>query len=121
MRTVFLGRENTFDLVLAADGKPKDASDYNRFVLYMRDKKDGTTVTIDSNSAPAGTFSTSNERFFKGSNIDVLRCLLGLGSFGLVAGRTYECWLRVYNAQITQGLVWPDHGDSLRIYVDSGQ
>lgn len=121
MRTIYLGRDNTFDLVLQADGAPVNASDYNRFVLYMRAAKTGAVVQIDSQTAPAGTFVTTIQKFYKNGNYNVLRCLLGLGSFSLVANTIYECWLRVYSASLPEGMVWPDHGDSLRIKVDSGQ
>ncbi len=120
MRTVYLGRANTFALALEGNGQPRPASDYNRFVLHMKDPTTGTVIEIDSSTAPAGTFDTSISTFFKGKKVSVLTCKLGLGSFGLVADKNYETWLRVYNAQITQGLVWPDDNDTVRIKVLNG-
>lgn len=120
MRTVYLGRDNKFALALEADYKVTPASDYSRFVLYMKDPSTGNVVTIDSSTAPVGTFDSTQTRYFSNKKVSVLLCQLGLGSFGLVAEVIYEAWLRVYNAQITNGLTWPDHDDTFRIKVLSG-
>lgn len=120
MRTIYLNRDNKFDLALESDYKVTPASDYNRFVLYMKDTKTGVIVTIDSNTAGAGVFDTTQTRFFNNKLASVLRLMLGLGAFGLVANSVYECYLRVYSASITHGLVWPDHDDTFRVKVLDG-
>lgn len=120
MRIVYKGRDNKFAIALEADHKVVEASDYNRFVLYLKESKTGTIVTIDSSSAPAGTFDSTQTRFFNNKKISVLMCQLGLGAFGLVTDAVYECYLRVYNAQITNGLTWPDHDDTFRLKVLEG-
>jgi hypothetical protein len=120
MRSVYLGRDNTFDLLLLASGIPVNANAFNRQVLYLRDPKTGNVVTIDSSTAAAGTFDTTQQQFYNYVSVNVLRCKLGLGSFGLVADVVYEGWLRMYSATFTNGLVWPDHNDTFRLRVLSG-
>lgn len=120
MRTVILGRDNTFDLLLEKNGTPENASNYTRWAVYLKESKQGTSVTIDSQTAPAGTFDATQQVYWRGQLTNVLRCKLGLGSFGLVAGKTYECWVRVYNALLPNGLTWPDNEDTFRVKVVSG-
>jgi hypothetical protein len=120
MRIVYKGRDNKFQIALEADHKVVAASDYNRFVLYLKDTKTAIVVTIDSNTAPVGTFDSTQMRFFNNKNVSVLTCQLGLGSFGLVTDAVYECYLRVYNAQSPNGITWPDHDDTFRLKVLEG-
>lgn len=120
MRTIMLGRDNTFDLVLEKNGAPENASNYTRWVLYLKESKQGTVVTIDSSTAPAGTFSATQQTFWRGQMTNTLRCKLGLGAFGLVANKIYEGWLRLYGATSPNGTAWPDNDDTIRIKVVSG-
>lgn len=120
MQTIYLGRDNTFDIALEADFKVRAADGFNRQVLYMKDPVTGTVVTIDSSTAPAGTFDTTPTVYFKNTVLKVVRCKLGLGSLGLVADTVYECWLRLFSASITNGQVWPDDGSTFRLKVVSG-
>lgn len=119
MYTVYLGRDNSFAMGLLARGKPVSAAAFSRFVLHLT-APNGTVIVIDSNTAPAGTFDTDESGFFYGASVPILRCKLGLGSFGLVADTIYEAYLRLYDALNTNGLVWPEDNQRVRIRILSG-
>lgn len=120
MRTVYLGRENVIELALEADRVMRNASDFTRYVLYLKEPQGGTTVTIDQSTAGAGVFDTSRSRYFNLKKISTLGCKLGLGGFGLVANRIYEAYLRAYNDTFTNGIVFPDQDGTFRIKVVQG-
>lgn len=118
MNTVYLGRDNSFPVGLLSRSSPVSAAAFTRFVLYMQDA-DGNTITVDE-AVSGYVFNRSESGFFYGESVPVLRLKLGLGSLGLVAGKTYQCYLRCYDAINTNGLVWPEDNQRLPVTVLSG-
>lgn len=120
MQIIFLGRDNSFELALEADQTMRNASDFNRWVLYLNDRRGNTQITIDSATAGDGVFSAASSRYYNGRKVSTLRCKLGLGSFGLQAGTIYEAYVRAYSAEAPNGIVFPDQDDTFRLKVVQG-
>ncbi|MEF3074124.1 hypothetical protein V2P20_03710 [Methylobacter sp. Wu1] len=88
--TVYLGHDNTIELVLSVDGQAINRTLITRLQLAM-----GATV-LDSDTAPA---------LFDLTRAD--RLVMELGGAGLAAGR-HAAALIIYDAGDPNGLVWGD-------------
>jgi len=89
---VYLGHDNTVDLLLKADGEAVDLSSVTRMTLDV----DGTTIDSDESG---DAFDWSGETTGK--------VVLALGAEELSNGR-YTATLTVYDPSNTNGIVWGD-------------
>ena len=87
---VYLGHDNTIDLLLKADGSAVDLSSVTRMTVDF----DGTI--IDSQTAPAA---------FDWSTGTIGKLVLALGAQPIAAG-TYQVALTVYDPTHPNGIVW---------------
>lgn len=83
---VYLGRDNTVDLLLKADGSAQDLSGVTRMVLVVGDAE------IDSDAFDWDTGTTG-------------KVVLALGDETISEG-TYTAWLVVYDGSNPDGIVW---------------
>lgn len=97
---VYLGRDNTEDLVLFADGVPQSLSGVTRVALTVGG------VTVDSQTAPAGTIAWPQAVTWQGAAASAIR--FKLGAQALAAGTHGDCRLVIYDASNPGGLVWTD-------------
>lgn len=97
---VYLGRDNTIELVLLEDGRRVALDQYVRFQLEVGE------LTIDSDVSGLGdgeVFDTAQTRVVDGRSVPVLT--LRLGTRPLSAG-TYSARLVAYTAEAVNGVVF---------------
>jgi hypothetical protein len=98
--TVYLGRDNTEDLVLFADGVPQDLPGVTRVVLTIGD------IEVDSTVAPAGTITWPQALTWQDAPVEGIR--FKLGAEDLMPGIYSGARLVLYGAAAPAGLVWSD-------------
>ena len=96
---VYLGRDNSIDVVLTANGAPVDLSSVTRMLIEFGSK------AVDSQTA-SGVFDWSS-----GGGVVIIR----LGGQEIAAGE-YSARLVVYDPTNTHGIVWGD----IMIMVEQG-
>jgi hypothetical protein len=87
---VYLGRDNTVDLLLKADGSAQDLSGVTRMVLVVGETEIDSDLSPDAFDWDTGTTG---------------KVVLALGDESLSEG-TYTAWLVVYDASNPDGIVW---------------
>jgi len=88
---VYLGKDNTIDLLLKADGEAQDLSDTTRMTLGLDD------TVIDSATSPDA---------FDWDTGTTGKLVLALGAEAIDAGVYKRAVLVVYNADNPNGVVW---------------
>ena len=92
---IYLGHNNSVDLLLKADGSAEDLSSVTSMTLTVNGAK------VSSTSSSAGPIRWS------GGTLDTGEVQLHLGDEALDVG-TYDCPLIAYDSTNTEGVVWGD-------------
>ena len=94
VEVVYLGHDNSIDLLLKADGTAYDLSSITSATITI-----GTT-TLTSTNASNGTIRWNK------SGYDTGEIRLFLGDQSLTAGTYRRAYLVLYDAENTNGIVW---------------
>jgi len=90
---IYLGHDNTINLVLKADGAAQDLSSVTKITASFGD------TLVESEDAAAGAITWAQDGY------DTGEIRLDLGGQSITAGK-YHVPIVIYDAQNTNGVVW---------------
>ena len=107
VEVVWLGHDNTIDLVLKADG-----------VALTNDEMDAITkITASFGSVLLSSTNQANDPIrWRQTGYDTGEIRISAGGES-IASNTYDVYLVVYDATNTDGVVWSTDGDTISVKV----